>query len=186
MRHFTIYPFFTAVVTLASTLSCDRSDVPSGPSASTESVDGGFPTATQVPLKATFSGPGIAADIPGDRCPVLTIQITGGGTSTHLGKFTTVQSHCAAPPSLAFTNGEFTLTAANGDQLFGTYEGDFLPLEPPLAAIDGAFTVTGGTGRFEGATGGGDASGVQNLATGVATVALDGTISSVGSNKQGS
>jgi hypothetical protein len=186
MRHFTLHPFFTAVVTLAFTLSCDRSDMPSGPSASAEPVDGGFPEAGQVPLKATFSGPGVAADIPGDRCPVLTIQITGTGTSTHLGKFTTVQSHCAAPPSLAFTNGEFTFTAANGDQLFGTYEGEFLPLEPPLAAIDGAFTNTGGTGRFEGVTGGGDATGVQNFATGEATVVLDGTISSVGSNKQGS
>ena len=186
MRDFPRYPFFTAVVTLAFTLSCDRSDMPSGPSASVEPLDGGFPAATQVPLKATFSGPGVAAEIPGDRCPVLTIQITGTGTSTHLGKFTTVQSHCAAPPSLDFTLGEFTLTAANGDQVFGTYEGEFLPLEPPLAAIDGALTFTGGTGRFEGATGGGDASGVQNLATGEATVVLDATISSVGSNKHGS
>jgi hypothetical protein len=186
MRDFPRFPFFTAVVTLAFTLSCDRSDMPSEPSASVEAMDGGFPAATQVPLKATFSGPGVAAEIPGDRCPVLTIQITGTGTSTHLGKFTTVQSHCAAPPSLAFTLGEFTLTAANGDQVFGTYEGEFLPLEPPLAAIDGALTFTGGTGRFEGATGGGDASGVQNLATGEATVVLDATISSVGSNKQGS
>lgn len=185
MRDFTIHPFLTAVVTLAFTLSCDRSDLPSGPSASAEPVNGGPPAARQVPLKATFNGPGVAADIPADRCPVLTIQITGSGTSTHLGKFTTVQSHCAAPPSLAFTDGEFTLTAANGDQVFGTYEGQFLPLEPPLAAIDGAFTFTGGTGRFEGATGGGDASGVQNLATGEATVVLDGSISSVGSNKQG-
>jgi hypothetical protein len=186
MRDFPRFPFFTAVVTLAFTLSCDRSDMPSGPSASVEPMDGGFPAARQVPLKATFSGPGVAVDIPGDRCPVLTIQITGTGTSTHLGKFTTVQSHCAAPPSLDFTLGEFTLTAANGDQVFGTYEGEFLPLEPPLAAIDGALTFTGGTGRFEGATGGGDASGVQNLATGEATVVLDATISSVGSNKQGS
>ena len=105
------------------------------------------------------------------------------GTATHLGRFT---GRLTAEVTGNTATGTFTFTAANGDQLFGTYEGQFLPLEPPLAAIDGAFTNTGGTGRFEGVTGGGDASGVQNFATGEATVVLDGTISSVGSNKQGS
>jgi hypothetical protein len=90
-------------------------------------------------------------------------------------------SHCAAPTSLAFTDGEFTLTAANGDQLLGTYFGKFVPPDPPLFSIDRHFTFTGGTGRFAGASGGGDASGVQNLATGDATVSLEGTISSGGS-----
>jgi hypothetical protein len=110
------------------------------------------------------------------------VEIQGTGNATHLGRLTTDQSHCATPTSPAFTDGLFTLTAANGDQLLGTYSGDFVPLDPPLFSIDGQFTFTGGTGRFAGATGGGDASGVQNLATGDATVELVGTISNVGSN----
>ena len=116
MRDFPRYPFFTAVVTLAFTLSCDRSDMPSGPSASVEPLDGGFPAATQVPLKATFSGPGVAAEIPGDRCPVLTFR-SRHGKGHPPRQFTTEQSHCADPASLDFTLGEFTLTAANGDQV---------------------------------------------------------------------
>jgi hypothetical protein len=186
MSHFTSFPISAAAaVTVAFVVGCDRSGVPTAPGASAEPVDGRSPAATLVPFKGTFTATGAAADIPGDRCPALTIQIQGTGTATHLGSLTTVQSHCVAPPSFDFTNGEFTLTAANGDQLSGTYEGEFLLLDPPLAAIDGEFTFTGGTGRFIGATGGGDASGIQNLATGDATVVLEGRISSVGASKQG-
>jgi hypothetical protein len=185
MKHFTIVPISAATaVTVAFAVGCDRSGAPTAPGASAEPVDGRSPAASLVPFKGTFTATGTAADIPGDRCPALTIQIQGTGTATHLGRLTTVQSHCVTPPSFDFTNGQFTLTAANGDQLFGTYEGEFLPLDPPLAAIDGELTFTGGTGRFVGATGTGDASGVQNLATGDATVVLEGTISSVGASKQ--
>jgi hypothetical protein len=185
MRHLTIFPMSAVtVVTVAFALGCDRSGAPTAPYASADPVDGRSPAAALVPFKGRFTATGTAADIPDDRCPALTIQIQGTGTATHLGSLTTVQSHCVAPPSFDFTDGLFTLTAANGDQLSGTYEGEFLPLDPPLAAIDGEFTFTGGTGRFIGATGGGDASGVQNLATGDATVVLEGTISSVSARKQ--
>ena len=163
------------------TMGCDKSGVPTDPStfpivASVESA-----AIKQVPFKGTFTGIGTAADVPGDRCPVLTVDIHGTGTATHVGSLTTDQGHCAEPTSLAFTDGVFTFTAANGDQLRGTYFGEFVPLDPPLFSIDGHFAFTGGTGRFASATGGGDASGVQNLSTGDATVVLEGTISSVGS-----
>ena len=185
MRRFTMYPISaTAAIALAFALGCDRSRLPTAPGGSAEAADGRLPAATLVPFKGTFDATGTATDIPGDRCPALTIQIEGAGTATHLGALTTVQSHCVTPPSFDFTLGEFTLTAANGDQLFGTYEGQFLPLAPPLVAIDGELTFTGGTGRFAGATGSGVASGEQNLATGDATVVLEGTISSVGSNRR--
>jgi hypothetical protein len=181
MRYLTIYPISMVAVITAVALACDGSRVPTAPVQSGEEVVGRSSAARLVPFKGTFSAIGTAA--PGDRCPALTVHIEGTGTATHLGSLTTVQSHCVEPPSLAFTNGEFTLTAANGDQLFGTYEGEFLPLEPPVFTLDGRFTFTGGTGRFDGATGGGDASGTQDLATGAATVVLEGSISSVGSSK---
>lgn len=170
-----------ALVTAAFTLGCEKSAEPTAPGAAAAAGDE-LPAAEQVPFKATFSGGGAAITRP-DRCPVLTVEIRGTGNATHLGRFTTEQSHCAEPASLDFTEGVFTLTAANGDQLDGTYLGEFVPLEPPLFSIDGQFTFDGGTGRFAGATGGGEATGVQNLATGEVTVSLVGTISSVGSDK---
>jgi hypothetical protein len=48
------------------------------------------------------------------------------------------------------SNGEGTLTAANGDKLNIVIEG----ILDPVAAVDqGVFRFAGGTGRFEGATG---------------------------------
>jgi hypothetical protein len=186
MRHFAISHLSAALLAAVFALGCDAPGNPTAPSTSAEAARQTPSAVKQVPFKGVFNATGTAAVIPGDRCPVLTVHIVGPGTATHLGRLTTDQSHCAEPTSLAFTDGEFTLTAANGDELRGTYFGDFVPLEPPLFTIDGHFTFTGGTGRFAGATGGGDASGVQNLATGDATVTLVGTISSVGSSKRGS
>jgi hypothetical protein len=183
MRHFTSSTI--SVVALAAfALSCDRSGGPTAPSTSAAAVRRASAEPKQVPFKGTFSATGTAVARPGDRCPVLTVEIHGTGNATHLGRFVTGQSHCAAPPSLAFTDGVFAFAAANGDQIRGTYLGEFVPLSPPLFTIDGHFTITGGTGRFAGTTGGGEASGVQDLATGDVTVSLVGTISSVGSIKR--
>src|SRR5918997_1657665 len=165
MRHATMTTLFSAAVTAAFTLAGAGSPGPTAPGTPAEPAGTLPQAATQVPFKGTFDGVGVAADVPGDRCAVLTVHIQGPGTATHLGRLTTDQSHCASPTSLEFTDGEFTLTAANGDLLRGTYFGEFVLLEPPLFRIDG------------------HASGVQNLATGEATVTLIGTISSVGSRK---
>ncbi len=183
MRHssFSCYSSI-ALITAAFVAGCDASGDPTAPRSSTAAPVGASSVAKQVPFKGTFEGTGTASALPGDRCPDLIVEIHGTGQGTHLGRLTTNQSHCATPTSLSFTDGLFTLTAANGDELRGTYSGNFVPLDPPLFTIDGQFTFTGGTGRFTGATGGGDASGVQNLATGEATVSLVGTISNVGSN----
>jgi hypothetical protein len=138
----------------------------------------------EVPFKGSFTGTSTVA--PG-RCAVLTNAISGTGQITHLGRFTTAQSHCIDPTGtdpLAFTNGIFTFTAANGDTIFGTYSGDLVPTATPgLFQVDGEFTIEGGTGRFANASGGGEASGETNLAdpAGPATVILDGSISTVGS-----
>jgi hypothetical protein len=135
-----------------------------------------------VPFKATFTGSSTSG--PGFPCAALRSDIVGGGHATHLGNFTTVQHHCfdLADPTLAFTEGFYTFTGANGDTIFGTYHGHLVPIiAPSVFAIVGEFTIEGGTGRFVGATGGGTASGTLNVATGVTTVMLDGVISSPGS-----
>ena len=47
-----------------------------------------------------------------------------------------------------------SFTAANGDKLFGTYEGHGTPIPDP--EFWRTFEITGGTSRFEGVTGSGD------------------------------
>jgi hypothetical protein len=79
-----------------------------------------------------------------DPCPVVAVS-DSYGTMTHLGKVRIQWQHCSPVTLPMHTNMQFTITAANGDTLFGTYE---LDREPPLP-----FDITGGTGRFAGATG---------------------------------
>ena len=81
----------------------------------------------------------------------------GTGHATHLGAITWTSEEtvniCAGPDGAEVT-GEIVITAANGDQLFASYE--------TLAQLDfganqvrarGEFQITGGTGRFADATG---------------------------------
>lgn len=103
-----------------------------------------------------------------DSCdgPVCAITTDGTGTASHLGKisstgdgFVTFTGSCTlsdGSPGTAFTaQGDFTITAANGDMLFATYENggcaDGDGVIPGI--IEGSQTILDGTGRFEGASG---------------------------------
>jgi hypothetical protein len=83
--------------------------------------------------------------------PILTESITGGGNATHLGRYT-----FAMEETVNFLDGSAAgavlLTAANGDTVSATYTGQGRP-EPPLVSIREEATITGGTGRFAGASG---------------------------------
>lgn len=56
------------------------------------------------------------------------------------------------PPTIK--DGHFFIVAANGDRINGTYEGTVIPGTEPNQLIGSAdWVITGGTGRFENATG---------------------------------
>jgi len=117
------------------------------------------------PFKESYHSTGtITADA---RCPspLLLESYRGEGTATHTGKYDIVNSHCLNPATGALTNGTFVKTAANGDQLFGTYEGTTSVIQPPapigVFEITGTVTFTGGTGRFTEATGTTTMSGIE-------------------------
>jgi hypothetical protein len=131
----------------------------------------------QVPFHAEFAAEFSVAADPAP-CAEIRINVVGGGLASHLGRFTTVQYHCTtALDPLGFSGGQYTFTAANGNTIFGTYAGRFVPGAGGVLTVDATFTIDGGTGRFAGATGGGDASGTT-------TTILNGTISTVGSSRQ--
>ena len=100
----------------------------------------------------------------------------GTGTATHLGRFTIVSD--AAIDFGTFTGlVQSTLTAANGDVLYATVTTKASPNPDgvTLNVVETA-TITGGTGRFAGATGSYIVQCVVNKATGSATGVFDGTI----------
>ena len=135
--------------------------------------------ADQVPFVVTFT-----SSVPGGAlpsCPAaapVPIGLIGRGQATHMGTFTETQTHCLNLATGEFTSGQYTITGANGDIVFGTYSGHVVPTSATTAAIYGVFVVTGGTGRFVGATGGGAATGTLDFVTGEANdLLLKGTIS---------
>jgi hypothetical protein len=73
--------------------------------------------------------------------------------------------------------GHAIFVAANGDRLFSTGSGQATPTaEPGELSINETSTITGGTGRFEGATGSFSGVRVLNTATGISSGSFDGTI----------
>ena len=151
----------------------------------------------RVPFQASLAATSLTVTppfAPDNPCPgpSLFFQITAVGQMSHLGLITDVQSHCLsvipdANGNLPFVNGHTTLTAANGDKIFGVYAG-YVEVTPTGNIIHGFLTNTGGTGRFTGATGVGTALGVEirdasGNTVGVA-ITLQGTIDSVGAAKK--
>ena len=112
----------------------------------------------------------------------VVVEVTGVGRGTQVGNYRVDYSECFVPATGAVTDGSFTLTAANGDVLSGTYGGRVSPTaDPNVIAFDDPGVVTGGTGRFAAASGSITQSGVANPATGRYTASLVGSIATVGS-----
>jgi hypothetical protein len=109
----------------------------------------------------------------------LGLEISGEGRATHMGRIAVSGPSQVIPTSQTggLQTGESTLTAANGDILEIAFAGTFNApqgFSGPVTSA-GSWRVTGGTGRFDDARGGGSYSGSAMIPTGI--LLLDGTIS---------
>jgi hypothetical protein len=89
--------------------------------------------------------------------PVISFKLVGEGQSAPLGHFT-VTAQVVLTVATGSAAGPWTLTAANGDQLFVSLVGYTTEEAQLLGLVNGLqgggfFTIEGGTGRFQGATG---------------------------------
>jgi hypothetical protein len=76
---------------------------------------------------------------------------------------------------LSIIDGREVWTAANGDADFISMSGLYGPSSKPgFLTFGGTFTVTGGRGRLMGVSGSGTFQAEQEIATGKATVAVEG------------
>jgi hypothetical protein len=134
----------------------------------------------QVPFRGVVSG-SVVSITPLDQCNQR-IEAVNGGNATHLGRFTGTAEFVLDVCNLTYVGG-YVFTAANGDSISGPFIGSLTPTDVPgvFDNTESAF-VTGGTGRFAGATGTFDLDGQINLNTGTFSLPFEGTISSVGSN----
>ena len=107
--------------------------------------------------------------------PVLSVNRTGTGNATYLGRYTehvTLQVNVTTRSS----TGTATFTAANGDTLTASVVGQGTPTGPTTRSIVEVYTITGGTGRFADATGTFTLERTLDLATGVSTGTFSGAI----------
>lgn len=74
-----------------------------------------------------------------------------------------------------FGYGGWTLTAANGDHLYVSHQGSFQVMGD-VVPITGTWTVTGGDGRFAGASGHGEIRGESDLVAGTTAMEMVGVI----------
>jgi hypothetical protein len=106
----------------------------------------------QVPFRGAFEGDYTVTPIPGTPTAMLVVSATG--ISSQLGAFDLEIPHLV---NFATSNavGSYLMTAANGDMVVGTFTGHATPIgtDGHYAMLVGEVTITGGTGRFVGATG---------------------------------
>jgi len=127
---------------------------------------------------------GVLQEIPGPsaRCPSkFGGTITGHGTSPQLGRLAFVANDCITQDGAIFnfSQGRFIIMTLTGEQLYANYSGQFVPTgEGTKYVFNGAtFQITGGTGRYMFASGGGSLQGTEDMATGAGTLKLTGKVS---------
>lgn len=121
------------------------------------------------------------------RSPISPTQVSvvldGGGNASHLGRFTFTAPHVVNLVTRLAT-GIYQFTAANGDMVFADFVGHARPTATPgVISIVEVATITGGTGRFAGATGGFTVERLYDAVNGTTEGSFDGTISSPGANR---
>jgi hypothetical protein len=110
----------------------------------------------EVPFKGQFVNWERKDYVAPDPDPPATMRayFDGEGNATHLGKTLQFQDQQWEEGALGAKGwGTMIFTAANGDELWSTYTSSFLWEDWPVFIIPGKGEFTGGTGRFENATG---------------------------------
>ena len=107
--------------------------------------------------------------------------LSGEGTATQLGSYTVDLSFCSRAGGI-LTDGRGTFLSANGDLLHFTFDGASVFAPPFTLNFTSYAEFTGGSGRFDGATGQAVVTGSLDVRTGAGDGRWDGTISPVGSS----
>jgi hypothetical protein len=109
--------------------------------------------------------------------PTVFVTAAGSGEATRLGRYTVSYEVTVNVQTGAGTGLSAHFVAANGDSLFAEGSGQATPTETPgVLKIIETYTITGGTGRFAGASGTITVERMANQATGETSGTMNGTI----------
>lgn len=132
------------------------------------------PTASgqQLPLKGSLQ----AVETHVVTFPTFTLDATGSGNATQLGLFTMSFQGQVYIPTLVGTTSA-TLIAADGSSLYADGVGQGTVTEnPDFVSIVETYTITGGTGRFAGASGSFTVTRLIQRSTGISSGTINGSI----------
>ena len=113
------------------------------------SLAGPVAAGEQLPFKGSLEGDVTITPL---APPFVSVLVEGTGRATHLGKFTFDFPHVVNRATMSGI-GSYHFVAANGDTLTADAMGQATLVAPGVLAIVETATITGGTGRFRGATG---------------------------------
>ena len=111
--------------------------------------------------------------------PIASVLIEATGNATQLGSLTLEVPHLVNQ-AIRVGEGSYIFTAANGDTLTADFSGLATLVAPGVLTTHETAVITGGTGRFAGATGSFIADRTFYVATGVTVGSFEGTVSSPG------
>lgn len=138
----------------------------------TAALAGNEPAQKEVPFRGCIE----AVEISVAQPPTLFVDASGSGNATHLGRFTVTYEVDVNLLNRA-SIGSAHFIAANGDSIFTEFIGQGNPIEgSDFSHIAETNTITGGTGRFAGATGSFTMERLLNRVTGVTSGSFCGTI----------
>ena len=131
----------------------------------------------QVPFKGSLAG---VVTISPLTPPYVSVLVNATGNATQLGQFTLAIPHIVNRANMTAA-GTYQFVAANGDTLTASLSGKATPtaIRGVLSIVEAA-TITGGTGRFAGATGSFTCVRLFNTVSGTTAGSFSGTISAPG------
>jgi hypothetical protein len=137
-----------------------------------------FVGASSASAETTFKGrlEGTVTVTPIDP-PIASVLIEATGNATKLGRFTVEVPH-VVDQAARVGSGSYIFTAANGDTLTASFTGVATLVAPGVLSTTETAAITGGTGRFAGATGSFTAHRTFFIAAGETVGSFEGTISS--------
>ena len=159
----------------ATACAGSNTGAPTAPSRPTDELGS---TEARLGSELPFQGTLEASEVHTGAFPVLHSVLTGSGQATHLGRFTVgfVFDITIGGMAPSTTIGTFTLTAANGDSISGTFTGTGIVANGMVTIVENA-TITEGTGRFVNATGSFRVDRIGSQSTLLSSGTLSGTIS---------
>ena len=137
------------------------------------------PTPTPAGQQVPFNGSWVSHETYDVQFPVMFVHGTATGYATRIGRYTaTYEEQVDLLTHPGSSVGVLTVVAANGDVIFATQTGLGVPTpDPDVFSIVEVSTITGGTGRFAGATGTFTIARLVHLSTGDSSGSFSGTIS---------